>query len=77
MHVKKIFNQSNNSRFYTFGIMADESTRGQQKIFVLCMMFWNCKTNTPDFQLLEMKNLDHCNANLLHKQYIALLSILE
>src|SRR2546423_1177195 len=60
MHVNEIFNQSDNSKFYTFGIMADESTRGQQKIFVLCMIFWNCKTNAPDFRLLEMKNLDYC-----------------
>ncbi|PKK61653.1 hypothetical protein RhiirC2_816295 [Rhizophagus irregularis] len=63
MHVNEIFNQSNTFKFYSFGIMADESTRGQQKIFVLCIIFWNNRTNTPDFRLLEMKNLDRCTGN--------------
>ncbi|GET58152.1 hypothetical protein GLOIN_2v1761399 [Rhizophagus irregularis DAOM 181602=DAOM 197198] len=40
--------------------MLDESTRGQHKIFVLCVILWNSKNNKPDFQVLEMKDLATC-----------------
>ena len=33
----------NNSEFYTLGILADESTRGSTKVFVVCFMYWNEK----------------------------------
>ncbi|CAG8841654.1 7562_t:CDS:1, partial [Racocetra persica] len=60
IHVNKMFNRSSCSEYFTFGIAADESTRGQHKIFVLCVMFWNSKDNKPDFQVLSMKDLNSC-----------------
>ncbi|RIB02031.1 hypothetical protein C2G38_2150184 [Gigaspora rosea] len=60
IHINQILNKNNCSTFFTLGIVVDESTRGQQKIFVLCIIFWNSKTNLPDFQLLEMKDLASC-----------------
>ncbi|CAG8500933.1 9208_t:CDS:2 [Gigaspora margarita] len=36
----------------------NKSTRGQQKMF--CVLFWNSKSNKPDFQVLEMKDLLYC-----------------
>jgi hypothetical protein len=60
IHVNQIFNQDILSEFFTFGIMLDESTRGQHKIFVLCIIFWNSRINKPDFQVLEMKDLATC-----------------
>ncbi|CAB4404966.1 unnamed protein product [Rhizophagus irregularis] len=60
IHVNQIFNQNNLLEFFTFGIMLDESTRGQHKIFVLCVIFWNSKNNKPDFQVLEVKDLATC-----------------
>ncbi|CAG8777466.1 10135_t:CDS:1, partial [Funneliformis caledonium] len=60
IHVNQIFNQDILSEFFTFGIMLDESTRGQHKIFVLCVIFWNSRINKPDFQVLEMRDLATC-----------------
>jgi hypothetical protein len=60
IHVNQIFSQNTFSEYFTFGIMLDESTRGQHKIFVLCVIFWNSKNNKPDFQVLEMKDLATC-----------------
>ncbi|CAG8648164.1 8791_t:CDS:2 [Funneliformis mosseae] len=60
MHVNEIFDQGNSSEFHAFGIMADESTRGQKNFFIICLIFCNYKNNAPDFQLIEMKNLDNC-----------------
>lgn len=40
--------------------MVDESTRGQQKIFILCIIFWNSENDKPDFRVLEMKDLAAC-----------------
>ncbi|RIB28832.1 hypothetical protein C2G38_1349514 [Gigaspora rosea] len=60
IHVNKIFNQDIFSEYFTFGIMLDESTRGQQKIFMLCVISWDSKSNKPSFQVLEMKDLVAC-----------------
>ena len=54
-----------NPNFFHFGIMADESTRGEQKIFVICFMFWNTTINVPDFILLNIKDIAYCNANTI------------
>lgn len=60
IHVNQIFDQNNLSEFFTFEVMLDESTWGEHKIFVLCIIFWNSKNNKPDFQVLEMKDLATC-----------------
>jgi hypothetical protein len=55
------FLHCNNSEFYTLGILADESTRGSTKVFVICFMYWNEKKNFPDMSLVEMKDLIACS----------------
>ncbi|RIB00957.1 hypothetical protein C2G38_2150669 [Gigaspora rosea] len=45
--------------------MVDESTRDQQKIFALCIIFWNLKNNKQDFRVLEMKDLANCSGKLV------------
>ena len=30
-----------NSLFFSYGIMADESTRDEKKVFILCFIHWN------------------------------------
>ncbi|CAG8639221.1 9482_t:CDS:2 [Gigaspora rosea] len=65
IHINQIFNQNNFSEFFSFGIMVDESTRDQQKIFALCIIFWNLKNNKQDFRVLEMKDLANCSGKLV------------
>ncbi|CAB4435112.1 unnamed protein product [Rhizophagus irregularis] len=48
------------SEYFTFGIMADESTRGDCKLFVICFMYWDSNANVPKITLLELKNLNQC-----------------
>jgi len=31
------------NQFDSYGIMADESTRGEKKIFLVCISYWNDK----------------------------------
>jgi len=31
------------ARFFTYGVMADESTRGEKKVFLVCFAYWNNK----------------------------------
>ena len=71
IYQKKIFfDQNNSSEFFTFEIMLDKSTRGEHKIFVLCVIFWNSRKNKPDFQVLEIKRFSNlyrkisCSSNL-------------
>jgi hypothetical protein len=55
----------NESKFFSFGIIADESTQEEQKIFVICFMFWNTTINIPDFILLNIEDILYCNANTI------------
>src|SRR6185369_13390965 len=48
------------SDFFTVGILADESKCGEQKIFVICLMYWDSKINKPVTQLLDVKDLSSC-----------------
>ncbi|CAG8847139.1 13825_t:CDS:1, partial [Racocetra persica] len=50
-----------NSKWFTFGIMADESTRGDNKVFVICFMYWDLITNEPKVTLLELEDLAQCS----------------
>ena len=40
--------------------MADESTYGNCKIFVICFIYWDSKVNSPKVTLLELKDIDRC-----------------
>ena len=62
------FLHCNNSEFYSFGILADESTRGSTKVFVICFMYWNEKKNLPDVSLVKMKDLITYDTKQLLKQ---------
>jgi hypothetical protein len=48
------------SRFFTYGIMADESTRGEKKVFLVCFTYWNDKKDEPTLTLAKMVDLDRC-----------------
>lgn len=49
------------SKWFNFGIMADESTRGDSKIFVICFMYWDLIANEPKVTLLELEDLAQCS----------------
>ncbi|RIB12802.1 hypothetical protein C2G38_1785321 [Gigaspora rosea] len=52
-------------QFFAYGIMADESKRGNSKIFIICFSYWNSNTNCPCVTMLEMKDLSHCNGSTI------------
>ncbi|CAG8741236.1 35001_t:CDS:2 [Gigaspora margarita] len=65
--VAKIYlNQQSNIiesfKFSVYGIMADESKRGDCKIFI-CFTYWNSNANLPQATLLEMKDLSNCSGS--------------
>ena len=45
--------------------MADESERDEKKIFVICFMFQNPIINASDIVLLEMEDLNQCDADTI------------
>jgi hypothetical protein len=45
-----------------FGIMVDESTRGEIKNFIMCYQFWNQKTQMPTVVMTQLQNIKKCNA---------------
>jgi len=51
-----------NSKYFGYGIMADESTRGENKIFILSFAHWNFSNNEPTMTVVEMRDLDWVNA---------------
>ncbi|CAG8527693.1 9572_t:CDS:2, partial [Funneliformis caledonium] len=59
------FLHCNNSKFYTLSILADESTRGSAKVFLICFMYWNEIKNLPDMLLVKMKDLITCDAKTI------------
>lgn len=61
IHVNQNCLEATKSKFSAYGIMADESTRGDQKIFIICFMFWNYIANSPNIVLLELEDLKECN----------------
>ncbi len=48
-----------------FGIMVDESTRGQVKNFVLCYQFWDGKKQLPVAILSQLQDIPKCNAEIV------------
>jgi fumarate reductase subunit C len=59
------------SRFFTYGIMTDESTRGESKILLVCFAYWDNKKEEPMMTLAKMKKIDRCTgfevANVAYK----------
>ncbi|CAG8830121.1 9085_t:CDS:1, partial [Racocetra persica] len=51
------------NRFSSYGILADESTRGEKKIFLVCIAYWNENKQEPMLTILNMKDLDRCSAS--------------
>lgn len=46
-----------------FGIMVDESTRGQLKNLILCYQYWDEKNQLPNVIVAQLQNVIKCNAN--------------
>ncbi|CAG8540799.1 11687_t:CDS:2 [Ambispora leptoticha] len=61
IHINQNCLEATKSKFFAYGIIADESTRGDQKIFVICFMFWNYIANSPNIVLLDLEDLKECN----------------
>ena len=55
------------SHFYSYGIMCDESTCGDKKIFLVCFVHWNEEKNQPTTTIAKMEDLDKCNGNTVAK----------
>ncbi|CAJ0881903.1 11376_t:CDS:2, partial [Entrophospora sp. SA101] len=49
-------------RFFSYGIIADESTRGEKKIFLVCLPYWNHHTNEPLLSIIRMVDIERCSA---------------
>ncbi|CAJ0851978.1 7154_t:CDS:2 [Entrophospora sp. SA101] len=49
-------------RFFSYGIIADESTRGEKKIFLVCLSYWNHHTNEPLLSIIRMVDIERCSA---------------
>ncbi|CAG8543543.1 7134_t:CDS:1 [Ambispora leptoticha] len=45
--------------------MADESTCGDSKVFIICFMYWDLVSNEPKVSLLELKDLTQCSESLV------------
>ncbi|CAJ0905380.1 13359_t:CDS:2 [Entrophospora sp. SA101] len=54
------------SQFSSYGIVADESTRGDKKIFLVCVSHWNVVEEKPILTILNMKDLDRSDTNSSH-----------
>ena len=48
------------ARFFTYGIMADESTKGEKKVFLVCFAYWNNKKEEPMLTLATMTDINRC-----------------
>jgi len=70
LHIKNIFQQNDQSNYFTLGIIADESGRGEKKVFLICLMIWNSIKNIPDIILLETKELLRCNSDTITQALI-------
>src|SRR6185369_3470359 len=62
------------SQFSSYGIMADESTRGDKKIFLVCVSHWNVVEEKPILTILNMKDLDRCNSNTVSTSVLEAIS---
>lgn len=62
MFVSQKLNVESKSRFFSYGVMVDESTRGDKKIFLVCFAYWNNDKEEPTLTLAKMKDIDRCTA---------------
>lgn len=53
-------NADRESRFFTYGVMADESTRGEKKVFLICFAYWNNKKEELMLTLAKMMDINRC-----------------
>ncbi|RIB10659.1 hypothetical protein C2G38_2205546 [Gigaspora rosea] len=51
----------------SYGVMIDESTRGETKQFVVCLMFWNSDKNFLVAQITHLKDIKCCNGETIAK----------
>ncbi|CAG8486949.1 2491_t:CDS:2 [Dentiscutata erythropus] len=51
------------NQFGSYSIIADESTRGKKKIFLVCASYSDEKQQQPMLTILSVKDLDHCSAS--------------
>jgi len=49
-----------NLQFASYEIMINKSTKGDKKIFLVCLLHWNIVKEKPIFTILSMKDLDSC-----------------
>ncbi|CAG8830215.1 7311_t:CDS:2, partial [Gigaspora margarita] len=52
---------------YSYGVMADESTRGDKKVFLVCFLHWSEQYNKPMATLAKMVDLNRCNGAIVAK----------
>ncbi|CAG8757121.1 546_t:CDS:1 [Racocetra persica] len=50
------------SRFFGYGIMADESTRGEKKILIICFSYWDANKLKPTITIVKVTDITRCNA---------------
>ena len=51
-----------NSLFFSYDIMADKSTRGEKKVFILCFIHWNWIRNESTMTVVQVKDFERVNA---------------
>ncbi|RIB15558.1 hypothetical protein C2G38_2192111 [Gigaspora rosea] len=60
-------------RTANYGIMLDESTRGETKQFIICLMFWDLDKEMPIAQVPYLKKIMRCNSETVAKTVIQML----
>ncbi|CAG8712283.1 10641_t:CDS:2 [Dentiscutata erythropus] len=52
---------------YSYGVMADESTRGDKKVFLVCFAYWNKHKNQLMITLAKIIDLNKCSGAIIAK----------
>ncbi|CAG8647667.1 9194_t:CDS:2, partial [Funneliformis mosseae] len=63
LHIDTQIHQAINAP--SFGILVDESTRGEAKNFFLCYQLWNQKDQIPVLNVAHLEDISNCNVNTL------------
>ncbi|CAG8756672.1 5372_t:CDS:1, partial [Racocetra persica] len=53
------------SRFFSYSIMADKSTRGEKKVLIICFSYWNNIKEKPIITVTKVTDITHCNAETI------------
>ncbi|CAG8849594.1 23628_t:CDS:1, partial [Racocetra persica] len=48
--------------FFGYGVMVDESTRGETKVLIICISYWNHIKEKPTITIVKVKDLINCNS---------------